>query len=229
MINGSRHGNGKRWLLIALVVLGGFWLVNDAYRDGYYDALVQTGQITRVRDFDGGPDFPWGLLILGGLAYFAWRKGAFDRFSGPGGPFGSPSHERGIRPYDAGNVPGQPGAGAGFGPLFRGPRAVFDEWHRQAHEAERSAAPARPPAPQAPLTPPAPAAATGNGMSETPAGTPAPTPPAPEYWATMTRSPEAPAASDSGTSTVTTTEPAQGTVTAPNRPDGTAGPVLERW
>ena len=68
------NANGKRWLLIGLLVLGGFWLVNDAYDDGYRDALVQSGQTQTVRHYRGGPHFPWGLVILGGIGYIAWRK-----------------------------------------------------------------------------------------------------------------------------------------------------------
>ena len=127
------NANGKRWLLIGLLVLGGFWLVNDAYDDGYRDALVQSGQTQTVRHYRGGPHFPWGLVILGGIGYIAWRKGAFDRFGGPGGPFGNGSNhgERGMQVYGTGNGPAQtPGAaafGQGGSPVFRGPRAFFED------------------------------------------------------------------------------------------------------
>jgi hypothetical protein len=220
MVNGN--GNGKRLLLIALVVLGGFWLANDAYRDGYYDALVQTGQISRVHDYDG-PHFPWGLLIIGGIAFIAWRKGAFDRFGGPGGPFGSFPGDRGGQQY-----------GPGSAPMFRGPRAYFDEWHRQAHAAHRNvaAAPAAPHAPQAPVTPPAPPApptSGGNGMPQAAPGAPAPTPPTADYWATMPRSPEAPPAAAPNTSSSAAPEQPRPAEQQPGHVDGTAGPVLERW
>src|ERR1044072_4154911 len=135
------NGNGKRWLLIGLVVLGGFWLANDAYHDGYYDALVETGQVSQFHNYNG-PHFPWGLLIIGGIAFIAWRKGAFDRFGGPGGPFGSFTGDRGDQQYAPASAP-----------VSRGPRAYFDEWHRQAHPAQRNVAPV-PAAPQAPVTPP---------------------------------------------------------------------------
>jgi hypothetical protein len=188
------NGQGKKWLLIGLLVLGGFWLVNDAYGDGYRDALVQTGQAQNIRLYRGGPDFPWGLVILGGIGYVAWRKGAFDRFGGPGGPFngGNGNGQRGMQRYGAGNSPaqayGSPLSSQGFGSGFRGPRAFFDEWHRQAHEAASHTQYPAPPAPPSPSTPPAgaPAAASGAGASE--GGfdpTPPPTPPAPEYWASM--------------------------------------------
>jgi hypothetical protein len=183
-----QHGNGKRWLLIGLLVLGGFWLVNDAYDDGYRDALVQTGQLQEFRHYDGDPDFPWGLLILGGLGYFAWRKGAFDRFSGPGSPFGNGGHrgERGVQRYGTGTSPAQtPGAAYGYGgnPVFRGPRAFFEEWHRQAHEEDARTHRPAPPAP------PQHASGSAGVNHETSQGgfapTPPPTPPAPEYWTSM--------------------------------------------
>jgi hypothetical protein len=183
------NGNGKRWLLIALLVLGGFWLVNDSYDDGYRDALVETGQTSELRGYHNGPHFPWGLVILGGIGYVAWRKGAFDRFLGPGGPFGNGGYsgQRGLQRYGIGNDPGQtPGAVApnhAGSPVFRGPRAFFEEWHRQAHEgADRAPYPA----PPAPPPPSAGAPVSGHGAAEngfTP--TPPPTPPAPEYWASM--------------------------------------------
>jgi len=187
------NGNGKKWLLIGLLVLGGFWLVNDAYDDGYRDALVQSGQGQTVRHYQGGPHFPWGLVILGGIGYVAWRKGAFDRFGGPGGPFngGHGNSQRGMQRYGASNVstqaPGSPFSSQGFGSGFRGPRAFFDDWHRQAHEeASRAQYPA-PPTPSTPPTPPAGApAAPGAGVPESGfEQTPPPTPPAPEYWASM--------------------------------------------
>jgi hypothetical protein len=215
------NGNGKRWLLIGLLVLGGFWLVNDAYDDGYRDALVQSGQAQTIRHYRGGPDFPWGLLILGGIGYVAWRKGAFDRFGGPGGPFGNGgnSGQRGVQRFGAGYGPAQaPGAAAGYGggPVFRGPRAFFEEWHRQAHEeAARAqyAASAAPPAP--------PAGAPGANHDAAQGGfaaTPPPTPPAPEYWASM-----AGAAQAAGTPNATATPPAAPEERQGERPDAPRG------
>ena len=106
-----------------------------------------------------GGGFPWGLLIIGGIVYFLWTKGVFDgrgrfgnggRFGGYGGGYGSAQGPEG---------PGYgPAAGAGQGstPGFGGPRAMFEEWHRQAHEASgmttHAAAPSAPPAS---ATPPA--------------------------------------------------------------------------
>jgi hypothetical protein len=227
--NGHGHGNGKRWLLIGLLILGGFWLVNDSYGDGYRDALVQTGQGENVRFYRGGPDFPWGLLILGGLGYIAWRKGAFDRFGGPGGPFGPGAGERGMQRYGGGASPVYSGSGQGFGPMFRGPRAIFEEWHHESHAAQRAqyAAPA---APQAPA-PPAPADVTGNGAAQ--GGyvpTPPPPPPAPEYWASMARAAEAAGnASAPAAPTATTTSPETRPHEQADGQQGAAGPALERW
>jgi hypothetical protein len=112
-----------------------------------------------------GGGFPWGLLIIGGIIYFLWSKGVFDgrgRF-GNGGRFGG---------YGAGYGPAQgpegssygPGGGAGQGstPGFSGPRAMFDDWHRQAHEAASTQAQAHGQA-QASAAPPA------TGATEAPA------------------------------------------------------------
>ena len=110
-----------------------------------------------------GGGFPWGLLIIGGILYFVWRSGMFGgpgrygngRFGGPGSGFG----------------PMQSSQDAGSGhdaDVFRGPHAVFDDWHRQAHETP--AAPPQARAPAASATPPAPptaaapeVAASGDG------------------------------------------------------------------
>src|SRR5688500_18608813 len=94
-----------------------------------------------------GGGFPWGLLIIGGIVYFLWSKGVFDgrgRF-GNGGRFGSGD-------YGAGYGPAQGPEGSGYGPGFSGPRGMFEEWHRQAHEAsgtpshDQAQAPSAPPA-----------------------------------------------------------------------------------
>jgi hypothetical protein len=114
-----------------------------------------------------GGGFPWGLLIIGGIVYFLWTKGVFDgrgRF-GNGGRFGGGG-------YGAGYGPGQGSEGSGFGPGtgagqgstfgFSGPRAMFDDWHREAHETHGTS-----PRAQAPTAPPATAAtettASGDG------------------------------------------------------------------
>ena len=223
------HGNGKRWLLIGLLVLGGFWLVNDAYDDGYRDALVQTGQVQNIRHYRGGPHFPWGLVILGGIGYVAWRKGAFDRFGGPGGPFngGNGNGQRSVRQYgvdnDQAQTPGSPLSGQGFGSGLRGPRAFFDDWHRQAHEeASRAQYPASP-APPAPPAPPAGGPVQASGTAGPQGGftpTPPPTPPAPEYWASMGGAPET--AGNPGAPGV----PAARQDGSPDGPRGTTGTQL---
>ena len=222
--HGDGNGNGKRLLLIGLLVLGGFWLVSDSYRDGYRDAMIQSGETPNARFYRGGPDFPWELLILGGIGYVAWRKGAFDRLGGPGGPFGPSggNGERAVQRYE--------GHEQGRGPVFRGPHALFDDWHREAHEAQRarSAAPA---APQ-PTPPPAPAAeSSGNGMSGGGyAPTPPPPPPAPDYWASMTRAADASADAGAPSAPVAAPPaPPAASSAETDGPRGASGPALERW
>lgn len=222
-VRNVHNGNGKRWLLIGLLVLGGFWLVNDAYDDGYRDALVQTGQTSSLRGYrDNGPHFPWGLVILGGIGYIAWRKGAFDRFGGPGGPFGNGGHsgQRGMQRYGMGNDPAQtPAASAsdhGGSPVFRGPRAFFEEWHRQAHE---EAGRAQYPAPPAPPAPPAGAPVSGQDVP-----TPPPTPPAPEYWASMAGASNAAGNSNAAVTPPPAPDARQGE--NPDAPRGTAGTAV---
>lgn len=182
--NGMRHGNGKRWLLIGLAILAGFWLLSDAYDDGFRDAMIASGQGGSVWRYHDGPEFPWGLLILGGIAYVAWRKGAFDRLGGPGGPYNGGGIERyGNGGYVGGQGPTPPYDGPNRGPGFRGPRAFFDDWHRQAHEAHQAfTAPAAPPAPPA-----NPQASASNGSQGGAQYAPPPPPPAPDYWASMAR------------------------------------------
>jgi hypothetical protein len=190
--NGYRngHSNGKRWLLIAALVLGGFWLASSSYHEGFTDGMIQSGQAPAAMRYRSGPHFPWEILIVGGIAYIAWRKGAFDRFGGPGGPFSGGPRELGQ--YGPGGGPGQTppsGQGQGFGPAFRGPRAFFDEWHRQAHEAEQAQYPTTP-TPPAPPAQPAPSAAdaSGNGARQTVGQyAPAPSAPSPEYWTSINR------------------------------------------
>ena len=122
-----------------------------------------------------GGGFPWGLLIVGGIVYFLWTKGVFDgrgRF-GHGGRFGGDAYGTGYGPAQGSEGSGYgPGAGAGQGstPGFSGPRAMFDDWHRQAHETSgtqhQAQAQAQPQAPAAPPATPAPPASTA---TDTPA------------------------------------------------------------
>ena len=211
MQNGN--GNGKRWLLIAALILGGIWLLNDAYRDGLSDGLVRSGKVTAVTPIHDGPmyyagggGFPWGLLIIGGILYFAWRKGVFGGGPGHFGNGQGYGPGRNVQRYDAaGYGPTQNVAGQGYrqpqGQNW-GPRGLFEEWHRQSHEAERH----QPPAPGA-----APAPGSGYpqaGMSHTPP----PTAPSPEYWASMDPVANAPAA-----------PPANGERHQPEQPDGPRG------
>ena len=118
-----------------------------------------------------GGGFPWGLLIIGGIVYFLWTKGVFDgrgRF-GNGGRFGGFGADYGPAQGPEGSRYG-PDAGAGQGstPGFSGPSAMFEEWHRQAHEtggapsqAQASATPPAPPTPPAAAAPEAPASGDG--------------------------------------------------------------------
>ena len=98
--------------------------------------------------YHAGGGFPWGLLIIGVILYFLWRNGFFDGFGrrGDGSQYGG---------FGPGFGPGRPAQDQGAEHGFRGPRAAFDEWHRQAHEADA----AQPSAPAtAPGTPPTDAA-----------------------------------------------------------------------
>ena len=115
-----------------------------------------------------GGGFPWGLLIIGGIVYFLWSKGVFDgrgRF-GNGGRFGGGGTGYGPAQGPEGSGYG-PGAGApqGSTPGFSGPRAMFDDWHRQAHETAGTPPQAQA---QAPAAPPASPAAPAAAATETP-------------------------------------------------------------
>jgi hypothetical protein len=117
-----------------------------------------------------GEGFPWGLLIIGGIVYFLWTKGVFDgrgRF-GNGGRF-SGGYGAGYGPAQGPEGSGYgPGAGAGQGstPGFSGPRAMFDDWHRQAHENAGTQSHDQA---QAPAAPPASPAAPASAATDTPA------------------------------------------------------------
>jgi hypothetical protein len=127
--------------------------------------------LTDTPVYSAGGGFPWGLLILAGIVYFLWTKGVFDgrgRF-GNGGRFGGgygAEYGSAQGPEGSGYGPGA-GAGQGSTPGFTGPRAMFEEWHRQAHEASGTPPHAEAnPAPSAPANPPAAAAdspASGEG------------------------------------------------------------------
>ena len=116
--------------------------------------------LTDMPMYYAGSGFPWGLLIVAGIIYFLWNKGVFDgrgrwgnggRWGGPGGP-GSYGPGPG-----GGYAPAQPVEHAGYGAGQGGhdaQRAMFEEWHRQAHAsgvvAVLHAAPSAPSAPAAP-------------------------------------------------------------------------------
>lgn len=108
--------------------------------------------LTEMPLYAAGGGFPWGLLIIGGIIFFLWQKGMIG---GPG-RYGGPRHDGYGNGYPPAPMPPTPGQGQGpAGPSFRGPREYFDEWHRQAHDAQTiPATPAeQPAAPQAPVTP----------------------------------------------------------------------------
>lgn len=116
-----------------------------------------------------GGGFPWGLLIVGGIVYFLWTKGVFDgrRRFGNGGRFGGYGPAQGPEGSAYGPSAGaEQGSTTGFG----GPRAIFEDWHRQAHETSgtqhQAQAQAQPQAPAAPPATPAPSASTA---TDTPA------------------------------------------------------------
>lgn len=188
---GPGPGN-KKPLVIGGAIIGAIWLLNSTYRDGFIDGLVVSGKGEYMHHMGGG--FPWGLLILGGILYFFWKKGSFDRFNGRGpvgpGGWGPPAtmHQAGqasqegpdprafMSPEQRVQWDQQQAQWAqryGQGQQFRGPRGVFDDWHRQAHEGFN---------PQAgTMTPPPPF----SGPS-----TPPP-PPAADYWTNVNRPAEA--------------------------------------
>jgi hypothetical protein len=125
-----------------------------------------------------GGGFPWGFLIIGGIIFLLWKNGMFDRF-GNGGRFGGGPGRYGGG-YGAGYGSGSgysPSQAPGYGPApeqssapsYGDPRAMFEEWHRQAHAAGvehgHPAAPAAPPAP-APEAPASSFEAPRSGESE---------------------------------------------------------------
>lgn len=158
--NGSGNGGGKRWILIGGAVLLGIAVVNNAYEAGLRAGLAAGGR-GPIGDIDGWgyiPFPPLPLILLGLLAFWAYRRGAF----------GTPRRDRGSQNgHGHGHGLDQYGRGRGFG-SGQPPQFVID-WHRRLHEAERqqaartgagSAAPTgQPPRPAEP----APTGGTGSG------------------------------------------------------------------
>jgi hypothetical protein len=122
--------------------------------------------LTDAPMYYAGGGFPWGLLILGGIVYFLWSKGVFDgrgRF-GNGGRFGG-GYGAGYGPTQGPEGSGYgPGSGQGSTPGFGGPRAMFEEWHRQAHETAGT-----PPHGEAPAAAPEVPASPGAAATDAPA------------------------------------------------------------
>ena len=227
MHNGN--GNGKRWLLIGLLVLGGFWLVNDSYGDGYRDALVQSGQDAESAALPRRTRLPLGAadsrrhrlrrLAEGRVRSLRWSGWSLRERRSLWPARHAALWQRAMSGSDArAAAPDQGGS-----PVFRGPRAFFEEWHRQAHEeAARAQYPA----------PPAPTGAPGRGCRCPVIGaaqggftpTPPPTPPAPEYWASMAGAAEAAGNSNSAVTPPAAPDAQQGE--NPDAPRGTAGTAV---
>ena len=173
MQNGPGPGN-KKPLIIGGAIVGAIWLLNSTYRDGFMDGLVASGKGGHMHYMGGGGGFPWGLLILGGILYFFWKKGSFERHNGRG-PFGpggygppatmqqggqqGPDPRAFMSPEQRAQWEQQQAQWAqryGQGQQFRGPRGFFDDWHRQAHEGfGHQTTAATPPPPSTPPPPPA--------------------------------------------------------------------------
>lgn len=218
--------NGKKPLLIGGAIIAGVWLLNMTYRDGFIDGLLATGKGGSMHY--AGSGFPWGLLIIGGIIYFLWSKGIIGK-GGPGrhgnGHYGPP-HGNYNSPATMQDAQDMRGAGwdaqgqgqgqGGFRGGFGGPKAMFDEWHRQAHADGGSHAnyPVNPQAAQAPQ------GQSGQSFSHTQAAPPPP--PAAEYWTTTgAASPQAGHASQPGGPV--------GPVNPPASPSGATGPATEQW
>jgi len=191
-----QHGPGpgnKKPLIIGGAIIGAIWLLNSTYRDGFMDGLLASGKGEHMHYMGGG--FPWGLLIIGGILYFFWKKGSFDRHNGRG-PFGPGGYGPPATMQQGGQQGPDPRAFMspeqrvqwdqqqaqwaqryGQGQQFRGPRGFFDDWHRQAHEGFNHQA--------GTMTPPPPFTPTA-GAPSTP-----PPPPAADYWTNVNRPAEA--------------------------------------
>lgn len=213
MYDGPGPGNGRKPLIIGGAIIGAIWLLNSTYRDGFMDGLLASGKGGAMHYAGGG--FPWGLLIIGGILYFFWKKGAFERHNrgafgpGPGGSFPpatmqasqGPDPRAFMNPEQRAQWEQQQAQWAqAQGQGFRGPRGFFDDWHRQAHDSAAQHGGMTPPPPFTP-----------------PAGQPTPPPPpAADYWANVNRPAEAKA------------EP-QGPEQKSGQTGGTAGSQPEQW
>ena len=183
---GPGPGNRKP-LIIGGAIIGAIWLLNSTYRDGFMDGLVASGKGGTMHYMGGG--FPWGLLIIGGILFFFWKKGSFDRYNGHrpfgpgGGGYGPPAtmQQQGPDPrafmspeqrtqWDAQQA--QWAQRYGQGQQFRGPRGFFDDWHRQAHQGFNHQG--------GTMTPPPPFSQAGGPSTPPP-------PPAADYWANVNR------------------------------------------
>jgi len=134
--------------------------------------------------------FPWGLLIIAGLIYFLWNKGA-------------------CRPW---------GRGFDNRQMHNGPQALFDQWHREAHQAA-----AQPQGSQ-------PYAAQAQPQSGQPFAT--------QFQAPFGAQPQAPFAAQPQAPFAPAAPAAPSSADVPGTPEsqpplpptaGSSGPLLERW
>lgn len=134
--------------------------------------------------------FPWGLLIIAGLIYLIWSKNA-------GRPWGRGFDNR-----------------FGNNQMHSGPQALFDQWHREAHQAAAQPQGGQPfvTQPQAPF----------GAQHQAPFGS---QPQAP--FAAQPQAPSAPAAPTQASTDAPGTPPASQTPQPPTA--GNSGPALERW
>ena len=217
------NGNGTQTVVTdRSVVLGGFWLVNDAYDDGFRDALVQTGQTSECPALPRRTALPLGVgdsrrhrlrrLAEGRVRSLRWsgwslrerRSLASEACSatatgnGPVQTPGAPRPVKGVARSSAGRA--------------RSSRIGTGRRTRQTGRAQYPA-------------PPAASSAAGRGSGcpvWRPAGwlrpTPPPTPPAPEYWASMAGAAEA-----AGTPSAAVTPPAAPDARQDEHPDAPRG------
>ena len=142
------HMDGKKIAIAVGAGLLGISILNSVYQAGLSAGLAGSGRGVVVDH--GFFPFPPFLLIVGGLFFLAWRK----RWIGHGNGHG--------------HGPGSRGRGPGPG----GPPRFFEEWHRQAHEADpRPVTPVTPAAPATPAAPPT-AERPANGAEAAPVGAP---------------------------------------------------------
>jgi len=123
--------------------------------------------------------FPWGLLIIAGLIYLIWNKNSVK-------PWGRGFDNR-----------------FGHNQMHSGPQALFDQWHREAHQGASQPQAPFGTHPQGPFT-----------QHQAP-------------FAAQPQAPAAPAAPTQANADAPGTSPASQTPQPPTA--GNSGPALERW